>query len=258
MEKKLKIKNIEKNKRDIELIKRAKKGDKEAINELYEANQGLVALTLKKYYGIKRGDEKFEDCFQHASMTFVKCIKNYKENLNTAFTTFVVSSMALELRKYFLEDNFIKMNRNKISLYKKVQKYSEEYKLQNDKEPTLKHLSEVFDKKEKFIKDCIEMYTNCSVVSSADVITKDKNGEKEVSLYNLIIDDRLDIAKEVENKMLLEKMFKVLTEVERDIIKGYFFEDKTQVELGEEFDFRQVYISRIIRDSLKKMKEAIA
>jgi len=61
----------------------------------------------------------------------------------------------------------------------------------------------------------------------------------------------------IDQKMLLEKIFPVLSEREQQILKCTFFENMNQKETGELLGISQMHVSRLQRRSLRKLREAI-
>ena len=61
----------------------------------------------------------------------------------------------------------------------------------------------------------------------------------------------------VDQKMVLEKAFQVLTERERDIIRMTFFDNLSQKQAGEKLGISQMHVSRLQRRALRKLREAI-
>ena len=101
-------------------------------------------------------------------------------------------------------------------------------------------------------------------VSLQDPIGVDKEGNA-ISLIDILVTDEDYIVDKVELKMkiskLYEKIEKVLTEREKEIIKlrygltpsGY----KTQREIAQQLDISRSYVSRIEKKALKKLKKEL-
>ena len=57
--------------------------------------------------------------------------------------------------------------------------------------------------------------------------------------------------------MLVERLFKVLDKREKEIIYLYIFKEKPQRDIAKMFNISQPYTSRIIKNSLKKMRNEL-
>ncbi|HBC95724.1 MAG TPA: RNA polymerase sigma-G factor, partial [Clostridium sp.] len=72
---------------NLELIKYAKQGDKEALNKLVKLNLPLVSTISKKF--LNRGYE-YEDIFQIGCMGLMKAVNNFDPSYNVKFSTYAV------------------------------------------------------------------------------------------------------------------------------------------------------------------------
>lgn len=61
----------------------------------------------------------------------------------------------------------------------------------------------------------------------------------------------------VNQRMLLEKVLPVLDEREQKILQYTFIENRSQKETGELLDVSQMHVSRIQRQAIKKLREAL-
>lgn len=89
---------------------------------------------------------------------------------------------------------------------------------------------------------------------SLDIINLNKDGQENSSIEDKI-PNNYNLEEEIVNKLTVEQMLNTLTEKEKKIIKLLYFERKTQVEISAIMNTTQVQISRILKKTLKKMKE---
>ena len=71
-------------------IRQAQDGDKDAMANLVESNQGLIWSIVKRFMG--RGYE-MEDLYQICAMGFVKAIRNFDLNFDVKLSTYAVPYM---------------------------------------------------------------------------------------------------------------------------------------------------------------------
>ena len=69
------------------LLRRIRKGDNEAMEELLEKYRGLVRTEARKFF-LAGGDE--EDLIQEGMIGLFKAIQSYREEEDAAFSTFAV------------------------------------------------------------------------------------------------------------------------------------------------------------------------
>ena len=105
-----------------ELLKKAKLGDKKAMDKLIEMNLPLVSTLSKKF--LNRGYE-YEDIFQIGCMGLVKAVNNFNPSFEVKFSTYAVPMIIGEIRRFLRDDGMIKVSRNIKSLARKIY-YSKE------------------------------------------------------------------------------------------------------------------------------------
>ena len=79
-------------------IKNAQLGDKDALNNLVEKNQGLIWSIVKRFGG--RGVD-IEDIYQIGAMGFIKAIRNFDLNYDVKLSTYAVPYMIRRNKKIF-------------------------------------------------------------------------------------------------------------------------------------------------------------
>jgi RNA polymerase sigma-B factor len=61
----------------------------------------------------------------------------------------------------------------------------------------------------------------------------------------------------IDKKLLLEKIFQVLSSREREILELIFFENLSQKQVGDRLGISQMHVSRLQRRALKKLRQTI-
>ncbi len=93
-----------------ELFLRAQKGDKEAKEQLFNNNIGLVHHVIKRY--INRSGVETEDLFQIGAMGLVKAIERFDIDYGVCFSTYAVPVIMGEIRRFLRDDGIIKISRS--------------------------------------------------------------------------------------------------------------------------------------------------
>ena len=70
-----------------ELIKRTKKGDRQARDKLILGNMRLVLSLMKKFTG---GSVSSDDLFQSGMIGLIKAVDNFDEKFGVRFSTYAV------------------------------------------------------------------------------------------------------------------------------------------------------------------------
>ena len=92
----------------MELLKKARAGDREARNQLVEENVGLVWSIVKRFTG--RGYDK-EDIFQIGCIGLIKAIDHFNLQYQVKFSTYAVPMITGEIKRFLRDDGMIKVSR---------------------------------------------------------------------------------------------------------------------------------------------------
>lgn len=234
---------------DKELFIRAQKGEKEAKEQLFEKNLGLVHHVVKRF--INRSNVEAEDLFQIGSMGLLKAIEKFDVDYGVCFSTYAVPLIMGEIRRYLRDDGLIKVSRNIKENARRIRWIREELLQQTGMEPTVSELSEK------------------SGISVEDILTALDAGREVESIYKTMYESDgsevllLDMlgqegeSETVVNKLLLEKLLGGLEERERNLIRLRYFENKTQVQVAGYLGMSQVQVSRMEKRLLLRMRQQL-
>ncbi len=215
---------------------------KEALTEFINNNQKLIYSIISKYKGLY----DLDDLYQVAVFGLCKYSHNYNANLGIKFTTYAYKCMLGEVLNYVCTNRIVKVNKEVISLNKKIENARLILSQKLMKEPSVKELSLFLEVDENIINNVISY--NQSIDSLDRIINEDG---KTLTVLDTIKDSKDNCS--LDNIMLKEEISK-LTDFERQIIYGRYFEDKTQAEISNELGVNQVYVSRSEKKILKRMK----
>ncbi len=116
-------------------IKKAQKGDKDAMACLVEENQGLIWSIVKRFTG--RGYD-IEDLYQIGAIGFIKSIRNFDVNFEVRLSTYAVPYILGEIKRFLRDDGPIKVSRSLKDLNKRIVDIQKEYIATKGREPTLR------------------------------------------------------------------------------------------------------------------------
>ena len=116
-------------------IKKAQKGDKDAMACLVEENQGLIWSIVKRFTG--RGYD-IEDLYQIGAIGFIKSIRNFDVNFEVRLSTYAVPYILGEIKRFLRDDGPIKVSRSLKDLTKRIVDIQKEYIATKGREPTLR------------------------------------------------------------------------------------------------------------------------
>lgn len=119
-------------------IQKAQNGDKDAMAELVESNQGLIWSIVKRFSG--RGYD-IEDIYQIGAMGFIKSIRNFNLEFDVKLSTYAVPYMIGEIKKFLRDDGPIKVSRSLKELNRKIIDLQKEFLEKEGRELNLRRNS---------------------------------------------------------------------------------------------------------------------
>ncbi|MBM7870109.1 RNA polymerase sporulation-specific sigma factor [Clostridium pascui] len=234
---------------NLELVEKAQKGDKNALNKLIEINLPLVSAITKKF--LNRGYE-YEDIYQIGCMGLVKAVNNFDASYGVKFSTYAVPMIMGEIKRFIRDDGMIKVSRSVKTTARKLHYDKEILTKELNREPTLEELS------------------NYSGVEKEEIIFATESANSMQYLYDTIhqqdgapimlidkISDNYEEDSELVNRLALKEVIGTLDIKSRQIIMLRYFKDKTQVEVAKMLGISQVQVSRIEKKVLKILKEKL-
>ncbi len=234
-----------------ELIKRAKKGDKEAESLLVEKNTGLVWSIVRRFYN--RGHEA-EDLFQIGCIGLIKAVNKFDSTYNVRFSTYAVPMIIGEIKRFIRDDGIIKVSRSLKETSNKARITREIISKELGREPSINEIAERMK------------------VSAEELVMAVEAGYRPESLYNTVVEgdnsnilliDRIDgqgVDDEIEmiDKIALRQVLESLRPRDRQIIVLRYFKEKTQVQIAKLLGISQVQVSRIEKKIIKEIREKIS
>lgn len=235
---------------NIQLIRSAQGGDKEALNRLVKINLPLVSAISKKF--LNRGYE-YEDIFQIGCIGLVKAINNFDEKYNVKFSTYAVPMILGEIKRFLRDDGIIKVSRSVKNTAKKLHYDKESLTKELNREPTIEELAKYSGIEREEIVFAMESANSLQYLY--DTIHQDDGSP-------VLLIDKLSQSHEEDTKMIdriaLKEALKDLDVKSRQIIMLRYFKDKTQVQVAKMLGISQVQVSRIEKKVLKVMKKTLS
>ncbi len=233
-----------------ELFIRAQRGEKEAKEQLFEKNTGLVYHVVKRFAG--RGGTngiETEDLFQIGAMGLVKAIEKFDMDYGVCFSTYAVPVIMGEIRRFLRDDGMIKVSRSVKENARQLNRLREEFWQKTGREPMLSELAAE------------------SGIALEDIVTALGAGREVESIYKTVYEsDGSEVllvdmlgeegeSDEIVNRLLLEKLLNELDERERNLIQLRYFENKTQMQVAGDLGMSQVQVSRLEKKVLLRLRQ---
>ncbi|MDD6024594.1 MAG: RNA polymerase sporulation sigma factor SigG [Oscillospiraceae bacterium] len=239
-----------KNEEMMNLIHRAKNGDRSARNALVEGNLRLVLSVIQRFSG---SGENPDDLFQVGCIGLLKAIENFDPSLNVRFSTYGVPMIAGEVRRYLRDNSAIRVSRSLRDTAYRVLQAREAITNAQQKEPTMEEIAKALDlpiEEVNFAMDAI-----ASPMSLYDPVYTD--GGDPLTVMDQIRDTKNTDERWIEHIALREAM-KHLSDREKHILALRFFDGRTQMEVAKEIGISQAQVSRLEKNAISQIREEIS
>lgn len=238
-----------KNEETMELLRKAKAGDRQARQDLIEGNLRLVLSVIQRF--ASRG-ENADDLFQVGCVGLIKAVDNFDINQPVRFSTYGVPMIIGEIRRYLRDNSAIRVSRSMRDTAYRVLQARDKLIAQSQHEPTVEQIAKELDIPRE------------EVVFAMDAIVD------PVSLYEPVYDNGgdaicvMDQVSDTRNtdeawtdRIALKEAMKRLDDRERRILSLRFYEGKTQMEVSAEVGISQAQVSRLEKGAINTIKKNI-
>ena len=234
-----------------ELFKRYKEtGDVALRNQIVEQNLYIADIIAKKF--VRRGVE-YDDLVQVARLALIRGVDRFDPDMGMQFTTFITPTIMGEIKNYFRDKSrLVKIPRRLGELAMTVKKFSAEYESKNGEKPSVRMIAQTLEISEEEVVKALEVGGTVSL----DASVRGEDGEGEMSLHATLADSE-DAYESFETKEAILSALKDCTEQERLIIKYRYTDGLSQSETAKRLGVSQMFVSRLERKVLAKLKELL-
>lgn len=185
----------------------------------------MAKILANRYTG--RGIE-FDDLYQVASLGLLYAIDRFDPAYNVQFSTFAAQTIAGEIKKYFRDTgHFIRVPRKMYEAFSRAEKLGSAESVQS---PTSKR--------------------PYHMVSFEQVLSQNQN-----HVLENVIGQNDDSFLLVEDKDFVYRCLASLTGEEHTFIVARYYDENTQQQIAEKMHVSQMYISRLEKKVLKKLRD---
>lgn len=233
---------------DIQKIEKAQSGDKKALEELIEENNGLIWSIVKRFYG--RGHEP-EDLYQIGCLGFIKSIKRFNTDFEVKLSTYAVPYMIGEIKRYIRDDGPVKVSRSIKDLGIKIRELQREKINKQGREPKIQEIAKELKVDLEDVILAMEATNSVESIEGTKHINN-KDG-KSISLLDTLSTENNE-EESITNKLAIGQLIKDLKDREKEIILLRYYKEKTQAQVAKILGISQVQVSRLERKILENMR----
>ena len=233
-----------------ELFKQYKEsGDIALRNQIAEQYLYIADILAKKFVG--RGVD-FDDLRQVAAFALLRGIDRFDPDMGMQFTTFITPTITGEIKNYFRDKSrMVKVPRRLSELGAAIKSFSAKFEAENGVKPSVKTIAEVLQLSEEEVVQALEIGGTLSL----DGMAGDEENDGK-SLYSLLADED-DKYDRFETKEMLRAAMQDFSDTEKALIKYRYVDELSQSETSKRLGVSQMFVSRMERKLLLKLKEKL-
>ena len=229
----------------LELLRAAQAGDREACERAVTENSGLIWSIVRRYYG--RGVEA-DDLYQLGCLGFLKAVQGFDFSDGTCFSTYAVPKIAGEIRRFLRDDGMLKVSRGLREQAQLLYTSRERLRQRLGREPALSELAE-------------DTGLTPEEIARADLAADAPESLQQETADGLTLEGMLGTEAPEEamvERIALREAIDQLPEKERMTILLRYFKSLTQEQTARVLGVSQVQISRLERRGLQHLRESFA
>ncbi len=240
--------------KEVELAKRIKKGDREALETLIKANLRFVVSVSKQY---QNQGLSLPDLINEGNLGLIKAAERFDETRGFKFISYAVWWIRQSILQALAEQaRIVRLPLNKIGSINKINKAFNKLEQQYQREPTAQEIGEIMDMKSELIEDSMN-FSNVHV--SMDAPLRDEEGN---NMYDVMLNEDSPLPDEdlidTSLRQEIERSLATLGEREAEILRYYFglngYQQHTLEEIGDEFGLTRERVRQIKEKAIKKLK----
>ena len=222
-------------------------GDSSARQQLIELHLPLVRALARRYAHCGEG---LEDLVQVGSIGLIEAVDRFDPERGTDLASFAVPTITGEIKKHLRDrSTVVRIPRRLAELSALLRVRREVLAARLSRPPTVSELAQELGVGEDDVVEAMETERVRVPLGLSTAGAEDRRLEAAIAL-----DDALD---STEERLLLAAGFRTLAERERRILHLRFFGGLSQTEIAREVGLSQIQVSRLIRDSLERLRGAL-
>src|SRR5881227_1652312 len=232
--------------REQELLRRIHEhGDMRARDQLAEEMLPLARALASRY--ANRG-ESLDDLIQVACIGIMKAIDGFDLTREVRFSSYATPTVLGEIKRHFRDKTWaMRVPRGLQELQLEVARKRDELTGALGRSPTVQELADAVDAPFE------EVLATIQSVGARRTRSLDEPTGEDMTLADSIGGRDVELERS-EMRVLLDEAMDVLSDRDREVLRLRFEEDLTQTEISERIGVSQMQISRIIRQSLVRLR----
>jgi RNA polymerase sigma-B factor len=228
-------------------------GDLAAREELVERFLPLARdLALRYTYT----DEPFDDLLQVASLGLLKAIDRFNPDRGSKFTSYAAPTILGELKRHFRDKGWaLHVPRDLQERTLAVSRETEALSKRLGRSPKPREVAQALG---CCVEEVLEAQEAAASYEAASLDAPTARDDDEAAPLVDMMGGEDSAYELVEDRDAIASSWKVLPEVERQVLELRFMSDLTQREIGDRIGYSQMHVSRLLRRALNRLEGAVA
>lgn len=242
---------------EIELAKRIKKGDQQALETLTKANLRFVVSVAKQF---QNQGLSLNDLINEGNLGLIKAAKRFDETRGFKFISYAVWWIRQSIMQAIAEQSrMVRLPLNRIGTLNKLGKAYSKLEQEYERKPNPSELAAELDMDADEVSNTLQLYGR-----HVSVDAPLKEGEDKNSLLDIIANDQQPspdgnlMQESLKNEV--EDVLSTLSEREAEVLKLYFGinseHSATLEEIGERFNLTRERVRQIKEKALRSLRYA--
>lgn len=226
--------------------------DPSVRNQLICLHLDLVQAVVRRFSGM---GEPMEDLVQEGTMGLINAVDWYDVDRGVKFTTYATHLIAGQVQHYLRDrGRLIRQPAWVQELTGKIMKTSEALAHELRRPPTNEEIARRLSVPEATVEQVLRSKERVKV-RSLDATADDDDGASALSLEKLqLVQPAPQMG--IEDRILLQAAIAELKDLERKVVRYFFFQDLNQTEIARRLGISVNYASYLLRRALGKLRDA--
>ncbi len=239
---------------EVELAKRIKEGDQDALERMVKANLRFVVSVSKQY---QNQGLTLPDLINEGNLGLIKAAQRFDETRGFKFISYAVWWIRQSILQALAEQSrIVRLPLNQVGSLNKINKAFSRLEQEYERPPSPDELANALDLPEDKVKDTIKV-SGRHVSVDAPFVDGEDNSLLDVMVNNDSPKaDRLLMMESLQRE--IERSLSTLTERERDVIRLFFGigmqHGLTLEEIGAKFDLTRERVRQIKEKAIRRLR----
>jgi RNA polymerase sigma-B factor len=211
-----------------------------------------LARQLARRY--QRPEEPFDDLMQVASLGLVKAVDRFDATREVAFSSYAVPTILGEIKRHFRDRTWsVRVPRDLQEMALRVERAVADLTRERHRSPSVPELAQHLQISEELALEALEA-SGAYRATSLDT-PRGTDAEPGDTLADALGGEEGGYDR-AEDRATIDTLMRTITPREREVLRLRFEEDLTQAEIGEIIGVSQMQVSRLIRQSVSRLRLA--